>query len=158
MGATFAIASDTMTNMSRSYEMKRRGALARIAAMLLFIGTSASHPAAAQSASSTVRLVIDYGDGTIKTITNIPWAKGNTILDAMNAAKTRPHGITFSYSGSGATALLSKIDDVASEGGGSAKKNWQYWVNTTYGDRSFAAFELQVMDVVFWRYVLEQGK
>ena len=81
-----------------------------------------------------------------------------TILDAMNAAKSRPHGITFGYSGTGATALLTDIDAVASTGGGAARKNWQYWVNTTYGDRSFAAFELQALDVVFWRYATEQGK
>ena len=146
-----------MTNMSGSQKISRRAASALIAAMLLICGVFAARQAAAQSASSTVRLVIDYGDGTIKTITNVPWAKGNTILDAMNAAKMLPHGITFSYSGSGATALLTKIDDVASESG-AAKKNWQYWVNTTYGDRSFAVFELQALDVVFWRCTVEQGK
>jgi hypothetical protein len=147
-----------MTNMSCSQKITRRATSALIAAMLLIGAVFAARPATAQSASSTVRLVIDYGDGTIKTFTNVPWAKGNTILDAMNAAKALPHGITFSYSGSGSTALLSKIDDVASDGGGAAKKNWQYWVNTTYGDRSFAAFELQALDVVFWRYATEQGK
>jgi hypothetical protein len=158
MGAEFAGANGTATNMNRWHKFSRRAAFALTAAMLLLAGAWTAHPAAAQSASSTVRLIIDYGDGTIKTITNIPWAKGNTVLDAMNAAKSRPHGIMFGYSGSGATALLTDIDGVASTGGGAARKNWQYWINTTYGDRSFAAFELQALDVVFWRYATEQGK
>ena len=59
----------------------------------------------------------------------------------MNAAKDRPHGITFSYSGSGASAFLTRIDDVANEGG--AKKNWQLWVNTSYADKSFGVYEVQ---------------
>ena len=38
------------------------------------------------------------------------------------------------------------------QGGGSGAKNWQYWVNTTYADRSFAVFEVQALDTVFWRF------
>jgi hypothetical protein len=147
-----------MTRMIPTQAHRRRAAVALIAALLLLTGTWAPRPAGAQNASSTVRLVIDYGDGTIKTITDLSWKKGDTVLDAMNAAKAHPHGITFSYTGSGASAFLTKIDDVANEGGGGNRKNWQYWVNTAYGHRSFAAFDLQPLDVVFWRFMTEQGK
>jgi hypothetical protein len=75
----------------------------------------------------------------------------------MKAATTRSHGISFSYTGSGDSAVLTKIDDVQNEGGG-AKKNWQYWANGTYGDRSFAVFELQAQDTIVWRFTTEQGK
>jgi hypothetical protein len=137
-------------------EITRRAAVCLLSVLLILSGALSNPAAMAQGTS--VRLVIDYGDGTIKTITNLAWSKGNTVLDAMNAAKAHPHGIAFGYSGSGASAMLTRIDDVASEGGGAARKNWQYWVNTTYGDRSFAAFELQAQDVVFWRFTTEQGK
>jgi hypothetical protein len=93
-----------------------------------------------QAQSAAVRLIVDYGDGVIKTITDIPWAKGSTVLDVMNAAKSRPHGINFSYTGSGASAFLTRIDDVANEGGGGSKKNWQLWVNTSYADKSFGLY------------------
>jgi hypothetical protein len=135
--------------------LTRRAAAILLAAMLLAIA-AASDQAHAQSAS--VRLVVDYGDGVIKTITDLPWAKGSTVLDVMNAAKDRPHGVTFSYSGSGASALLTRIDDVANEGGGGAKKNWQLWVNTNYADRSFGVYEVQPLDVVFWRFTTQAGK
>ena len=130
----------------------------RAAAIVLIVLAfgSASVPAAAQSA--TVRLVVDYGDGVVKTISGLPWSKGATVLDVMTAAKTRPHGVTFSSTGSGASAFLNQIDDVANQGGGTGKKNWQLWVNTTYAERGFGAYELQASDVVFWRFTTQQGK
>jgi hypothetical protein len=138
---------------SRCHRLTRRAAGILLAAISLAI-PAASDQARAQSA--TVRLVVDYGDGVIKTITGLPWAKGSTVLDVMNAAKDRPHGITFSYTGSGASAFLTRIDDVANEGG--AKKNWQLWVNTSYAERSFGVYEVQPLDVVFWRFTTRAGK
>jgi len=142
-------------NGSRCNRLTRRAAAILLAATLLAIAV-ASDQAHAQSA--TVRLVVDYGDGVIKTISGLPWAKGSTVLDVMNAAKDRPHGISFSYTGSGASAFLTRIDDVANEGGGGAKKNWQLWVNTSYAERSFGVYEVQPLDVVFWRFTTQAGK
>ena len=137
---------------SRCHRLTRRAAGLLLATILLAV--AAGERARAQTA--TVRLVVDYGDGVIKTITALPWAKGSTVLDVMNAAKDRPHGITFSYTGSGASAFLTRIDDVANEGG--AKKNWQLWVNTSYADKSFGVYEVQPLDVVFWRFTTQAGK
>jgi hypothetical protein len=134
--------------------LTRRSAAIVLATMLLAVAAAGD---LAHAQSATVRLVVDYGDGVIKTITGLPWAKGSTVLDVMNAAKDRPHGITFSYTGSGASAFLTRIDDVANEGGG-AKKNWQLWVNTSYADRSFGVYEVQPLDVVFWRFTTQAGK
>ena len=129
-----------------------------VAAALLIFAPALLPPAAAAGAKDTVRLIVDYGDGAAKTVANLPWSKGNTVLDAMKAATTRPHGISFSFTGSGDSATLTKIDDVSNQGGGAGKKNWQYWVNGNYGDRSFATFELQAQDIVVWRFTTEQGK
>lgn len=128
------------------------------AALLVFALAGAARPAAAEDAAPTVRLVVDYGDGASKTVSDLAWAKGNTVLDAMKAATARPHGISFSYTGSEAAAVLTRIDDVQNEGGGAGRKNWQYSVNDAYGDRSFATFELQAQDVVVWQFATEQGK
>ncbi len=138
-----------------SRSISRRAAV--LAAALLVVAVAwATRPAA--GADDAIRLIVDYGDGASKTVANLPWAKGNTILDAMKAATTRPHGISFSYTGSGDSAVLTKIDEVQNQGGGAGKKNWQYWVNGTYGDRSFAVFALQAQDAIVWRFTTEQGK
>ena len=127
-------------------------------ALLVLAAQSPTRPAAGQSANEAVRLVIDYGDGATKTISNLVWAKGNTVLDAMKGATSRPHGVSFSFTGSGDSAILTKIDDVQNQGGGADKKNWQYWVNGVSGVKSFAVFELQAQDVVVWRFSAEQAK
>jgi hypothetical protein len=145
-----------MTRLAALRGFDRRAALAASLLVLAFAWTSL--PAAGEDTAQTVRLVVDYGDGATKTVNNLAWAKGNTVLDAMKAATARPHGISFSYTGSDSAAVLTRIDDVQNEGGGAGKKNWQYWVNDAYGDRSFAVFELQAQDVVVWRYATEQGK
>jgi hypothetical protein len=131
---------------------------ALVAAALLIVAPGLLIRPAAGSAEQTVRLIVDYGDGAAKTVANLPWAKGNTVLDAMKEATSRPHGISFSYTGAGDDAMLTKIDDVQNQGGGAGKKNWQYWVNGNSGDRSFATFELQAQDFVVWRFTTEQGK
>jgi hypothetical protein len=127
-----------------------------LAAVALLIAAPGSGRPAGAGADNTVRLIVDYGDGAAKTVANLPWSKGSTVLDAMKEAATRPHGISFSFTGSGDSATLTKIDDVAN--GGNGKKNWQYWVNGNYGDRSFATFELQPQDTVVWRFTTEQGR
>ena len=129
---------------------------AALLAMILLALAAASHWAVAQSAS--LRLTIDYGDGVSKTITDLPWSKGSTVLDVMNAATARPHGITFRYTGTAGFSFMQQIDDVPNQGGGTGKKNWQLWVNTTYADRGFGVYEVQSSDVVLWRFTTQEGK
>ena len=79
---------------NRCNRLTRRSAGLVLATMLLAVAAAGER---ARAQTATVRLVVDYGDGVIKTIADLPWAKGSTVLDVMNAAKDRPHGITFSY-------------------------------------------------------------
>lgn len=130
-----------------------RHALRLCVACLLFgFAVTANQAAVMQTPAQTVRLVVDYGDGVTKTIDGLPWSKGNTVLDVMNAAQNIPHGVKYEKSGSGMTAMLKRIDDVKSEGGGTGKKNWQYWVNTSYACKSFGIYEVQPKDTVVWRF------
>ena len=140
----------------RLRNIDRRAAF--VVAALLILGPALLARPAAGGEEQAVRLIVDYGDGAAKTVANLPWSKGSTILDAMKEATSRPHGISFSYTGTGSDAMLTKIDDVQNEGAGAGKKNWQYSVNGNYGDRSFATFELQAQDTVVWRFATEQGK
>ncbi len=114
---------------------------------LAIAGWGASSPA-----GHRVRIIVDYNDGVQKHFTAIHWRKDMTVFDAMNQAKSSPHGIVFEYKGSGQTALLTRIDDLESEGGGADHKNWLYWVNTEFADKSFGVQKLQPSDVVLWRY------
>ncbi len=97
----------------------------------------------------TVRLVIDYSDGVEKHFNAIAWKSGMTVMDVMSAAKKHPRGISFEHKGKGATALLTKIDDVENEGRG---RNWLYKVNGEPADRSMGIFELKAGDTVLWKF------
>ena len=112
----------------------------------------------AQTSAQTVRLIIDYGDGSLKLYADIPWQSGQTVLEAMKVAQTRVTGLDFTDTGGGATAFLAAIDGVRNQGGGAGKRNWQYWVNTAYADKSFAIQTLQALDTVTWQFGFYQGK
>jgi hypothetical protein len=140
-----------MRSQASRKTVDRRVFLGLLAAMLLLTAASVVRTAA-QGPAQAVRLVVDYGDGVTKIFDGLAWSKGNTVLDVLNRAQAHPHGITFVYTGDGMSAFLTKIDDLQNQGGGSGAKNWQYWVNTTDADRSFAVFEVQALDTVFWRF------
>jgi Domain of unknown function (DUF4430) len=135
--------------------MSRRAVVALVGLFCLFVATP-DRFAAAQSGA--VALVIDYNDGVVKSYANLPWTKGMTVLDMMNAAKAHTHGITFEFTGRGGTAFLTQIDDVKNEGGGAGKKNWQFSVNSTYADRGFGIYEVQAGDVVIWGFSTSEPK
>src|SRR5260370_42667911 len=81
----------------------------------------ASAPA---TAAQTVELTIDYGDGGQKGLPAIAWHQEMTVLDVLEGARANQHGITFTQRGSGETALVTKIDDIANQGGAEGAKNW----------------------------------
>jgi hypothetical protein len=137
--------------------VSRRSALSCFTS-LLFLIVSAGQNVHAQPAAQSVRLIVDYGDGVIKIFDQLPWSKGNTVLDVLNSAKVDPHAIDFHYHGQGASAFLDDIDNLKNQGAGSASKNWQYWVNTAYAQESFAVSPVQAADTVFWRFTTDQGK
>jgi hypothetical protein len=114
--------------------------------------------AGAEDKPKTVKVVIDYGDGAQKVFPALEWQDGMTVLDAMEKAKAPAHGITFKYTGRGETAFLTQIDDLKNEGGGKAKKNWQYLVNDVYADKSCGVRKLEKSDVVLWKFTLYEGK
>lgn len=110
-----------------------------------------------QPVGHNVYLIIDYGNGVQKRFTNIPWTQGMTAFDAMNAAQQGPLPITLDPPKIGsdhATYFLKSIDGVANQGGGADKKNWQYWVNSTYADKGCGVWPLNPADVITWKFAL----
>ena len=104
-----------------------------------------------KSDNKTVTVIIDFGDrAKSKRFDKIPWREKMTVLDAMKATKKRSPKVRFEYRGSGATALLTKIDDVKNEG--ASGLNWIYRVNGKLGNRSFGVFKLKAHDTVQWKF------
>jgi hypothetical protein len=115
---------------------------------LTLVALAGSAVGAAQK-TSTVRLVIDYGDGAQLHLTAIPWREGMTALDALSAAKSHRHGVSFLARGSGASTMVTKIGDLANEGDG---RNWLYSVNDKQAEMGAGAYKLAAGDVVLWKF------
>jgi hypothetical protein len=126
--------------------------IARSVVSLLVVATvAAGQSPAAQPADKTVTLIIDFGGAaSTKQFDDIPWRERMTVLDAMKAAHNRCPGVRFEYRGSGATAFLTKIDDVKNEGAGG--RNWLFRVNDKLAERSFGVVQLKANDRVNWEF------
>jgi hypothetical protein len=105
--------------------------------------------ASSAHAAETVKLVIDYGDGTEKHFTRLEWKEGLTVLAATQLAEKHARGVKLKIRGSGETAFVTQIDDVANEG---RERNWVFRVNGKLGDRSSGIYKLSAGDTVLWRF------
>lgn len=106
-------------------------------------------PKASEPASETVKVVIDYGDGSQKLFSALPWKQEMTVFAALEGAAKHPRGFKFAHQGKGETVLVTAIDDLKNEGRG---RNWLYEVNGKLGDRSCAVMSLKAGDSVLWRF------
>ncbi|MGP1345646.1 MAG: DUF4430 domain-containing protein [Phycisphaerales bacterium] len=135
-------------------------ALATISGSLLAESATAQERAepvaegAKQPAALTVRLIIDFNNGAQRVYTNLAWQKDMTVLDALRQASEHPNGFELEFRGAGETAFITAIDGVANERGGRESKNWLFWVNTQFSNRSAGVSALAPGDVVLWRYDL----
>jgi hypothetical protein len=84
----------------------------------------------------TVSFTIDFGNGSRKEIVDVPWHDHMTVADALRGSKE----ISILEKGTGESAFLTTIDDVANEG--AAGKNWTYEVNGKSADRVLWTFGL----------------
>lgn len=103
-----------------------------------------------EAPASVAELTIDYGDGAQKRFTAVPWKEGMTVQDAMQFAKTHPHGVTFLSRGKGEFGFLSQIDDVKNQAGGG--RNWIFYVNQERAEASFAVTRVPKAGAILWRF------
>jgi len=104
------------------------------------------------AALSSVHLMIDYGDGTVKTWNTVSHREAMSVvglLETVGATKN----IALLTTGGERPAVVS-IDGItnAPEKG----QRWQYWVNNTYEPRPDGAYYLNPGDIVLWKYIAEQ--
>lgn len=124
-------------------------AMRRLFLLLLMAIFSAVNATAQEPEKKVVQLTIDYGDGVQKTFTGLEWKEKQTVLDVLQLAEKHPRGIKFKHRGSGATALVIAIDDVANKAGGNS---WLYEVNGRLADRSCGVYEVEPGDKLLWKF------
>ena len=108
------------------------------------------------AALSSVNLMIDYGNGSIKTWNTVSWNEAMSVLDLMQeVANAKEIAIETKPDAKG-ISMLESIDSVAND----SKQNmrWQFWVDNTYEPRTADKYYLKPGDIVLWKYVREQVK
>lgn len=108
------------------------------------------------AAMTSVNLMIDYGNGTVKTWNTVTWHETMSVLDLMKTvAGANAITLLTKESGSGLSTVQS-VDGITNENKTSTR--WQYWVNNNYEPRISSKYYLKPGDLVVWKYVKEQPK
>jgi hypothetical protein len=129
-----------------------------IAGVVLTLGVAlvlwhaATSLVAADPKPTSVRLVIDYGDGVELHFTALKWREGMTVLDALSAAKAHSRGVKFSQRGSGRSVLITEIGGAKNEGGAADSRNWLFYVNGKQADVGAGVLTLQRGDTILWKF------
>lgn len=106
------------------------------------------------AAMTSVNLMIDYGDGTIKTWNTVSWHEAMSIINLMEsvvAAKQITMLVDEDKNGRSSIKMISNITNDPKQG-----LRWQYWVNNIYEPAPANKYYLKPGDIVVWKYVKEQ--
>ena|SRR3989338_4800183 len=105
--------------------------------------------------SATASLMVDFGDGTLKTYLNLQIQPGETLLGVLQrtAAANNLELATKDYKDLG--SLVTKI---GSKENGTGKRYWQYWVNNQHPPVGASAYKVQPNDVIEWKFIGEQAE
>jgi len=110
-----------------------------------------------QEISSQIQssLMIDFGDGKVKTFSNVILADGTTAFDFLKKVTTE-NNLKLDYKDYGAEmgVFVESIDGIGNDLG--SDKFWQYWINNQYSEIGASSYKLKAGDSVEWKYIKGQ--
>lgn len=106
-------------------------------------------PIAQNQPQASASLMIDYGDGRIKTYESL---SGSTVFDVLKQASEK-NGVDLKYKNYGGDmgVFVELIDGVGNDPAG--KKWWQYWVNNKYSQVGAGSYSIQPGDVIEFKFI-----
>jgi hypothetical protein len=106
------------------------------------------------TSSQTASVMLDFGDGDIRTYTDIPIYESETLFKLIERLFSE-NGLRFEfeeYEGFG--KLITQIGD---KKGGDENRYWQYWVNNRYAEVGADVYTVKSGDVIEWKFVSYKG-
>lgn len=95
--------------------------------------------------------MLDFGDGTVKSWTDLPYVEGQTLFD-LTAKIARENNLALEFDPPGEYGIfLKSIGD--KKGGEEGGKWWLWWVDGQAGEVAADQYRLQPGDVAEWKYV-----
>lgn len=110
------------------------------------------------AAMTSVNLMIDGGDGIIKTWNTVSWHEAMSIVNLLETIAGANGILLLTEKNNQNELIVKSIDGISSSSTDSPKKRWQYWVNNTYEPRVASKYYLKPGDIVVWKYTEEQSK
>jgi hypothetical protein len=108
------------------------------------------------AALSSVNLMIDFGDGKIKTWNTVSWHEAMSILNLVETVTSAEAIPMLTRETKEGPLTIDSIDGFKNDT--QTRTRWQYWVNNTYEPRIASKYYLKPGDIVVWKYVAEQPK
>jgi hypothetical protein len=102
-----------------------------------------------------VNLMLDFGNGQIKTFNQISLMKGASVFDLLKKITTENDlDLKTKDYGQELGVLIEKIGAVSND----AKTNyfWTYWVNNNYAEIGASNYHLKDQDIIEWKYTKSQ--
>jgi len=103
----------------------------------------------------TAGIMLDFGEGDLKTFNNLELASGASVFDLL-AKATGENGIALEYKDYGGDmgVFIESIGEAKSDF--EADRYWQYWVNNEYATIGSSLNELKDGDIVLWKHTSGQ--
>jgi hypothetical protein len=109
-------------------------------------------PSAPGAPASAVSIRLVFPDGVEHRYPAVPVSPGQTLLEAMTAARAGPRGLQFTTTGSKELTLVTSIAGLANEGSGAGRRNWLVSINGKPADAGVGSITLKPGDRVDWQY------
>jgi hypothetical protein len=104
---------------------------------------------------SVVHLMIDYGNGTVKTYNDVSVAYSDTVFTVLKAVADK-NNIDLEYKDYAGDmgVFLESINAIGKDSTG--KKWWQFWVNGVYSQVGVSSYKVQAGDSIELKFTQEQ--
>jgi hypothetical protein len=107
--------------------------------------------AAGEEKPKTASLMLDFGDGTVKTFPDVDVAKGPNLLEVMKNLSQAGNGFVLSAKPPGQYGVM--VDQIGDKKNGDQGKYWLFWVNNVMAEKSADNTVLAPGDAVEWKFV-----
>ena len=108
------------------------------------------------AAMTSVNLMIDYGNGTIRTWNTVSWHEAMSIEDLLKQGADAKEFTLDIKIGNDKQPIIQAIDGISNDV--KTGMRWQYWVDNKYEPRNSSKYYLKPGDIVLWKYVKDQEK
>ena len=102
-------------------------------------------------AQQTASVMLDFGDGTVRTFPRVEIAGAKTVFDVIKTLSQRGDGFAFQYQPPGKYGIL--IDQIGNKKGGAEGKYWLFWVNNAMAEQSADNTPIHPGDAIEWKFI-----